>query len=61
MSSQAICDHIRANFSEAEMIEILEDHGFAVHETGHELVEALCESVEQGDVSLCPAPTLAVL
>lgn len=47
---QRLCDQIRHNLTEDEMINILEDAGFAVDESGQELIEALAEAVEQGDV-----------
>ena len=47
---QRLCDQIRRNLTEDEMINILEDAGFAVDESGQELIEALAEAVEQGDV-----------
>ena len=50
MSEQQLCDAIRKNLSEDQMQSALEDAGFAVHETGQELVEALCEAIQQGDV-----------
>lgn len=50
MSSQKLCDRIRRNMSEAEMQVALEDAGFAVHEAGQELVDAVCTAIEQGDV-----------
>lgn len=47
---QDLCDRIRRNLTENEMQEALESAGFAVHETGQELVEALANAIEQGDV-----------
>lgn len=50
MTDQQICDAIRKNLTEDEMKAALEAAGFAVHEEGQELVEALCEAIQQGDV-----------
>ncbi|MNG31077.1 hypothetical protein D3C84_1168190 [compost metagenome] len=47
---QDLCDRIRRNLTESEMQEALESAGFAVHETGQELVEALANAIDQGDV-----------
>lgn len=49
--AQEICDRIRRNLTEDEMKTALEGAGFAVHETGHELVDALYQAIEAGDVS----------
>ncbi len=51
MNEQQICDQIRKNLTEEQMKQALEGAGFAVHEEGQELVEALCEAIQQGDVS----------
>lgn len=51
MNEQQLCDAIRKNLTEEEMKAVLENAGFAVHEEGQELVEALCEAVQQGDVA----------
>lgn len=50
MNTQQLCDRIRRHMSEAEMQTALEDAGFAVQESGQELVEAVCTAIEQGDV-----------
>lgn len=50
MNTQQLCDPIRRHMSEAEMQTALEDAGFAVQESGQELVEAVCTAIEQGDV-----------
>jgi len=50
MNEQQLCDEIRKNLTEEQMKQALENAGFAVHEEGQELVEALCEAVQQGDV-----------
>ena len=51
MNTQELCDRIRRNLTEKQMQDALEGAGFAVHESGQELVEALCTAIEQGDVS----------
>jgi len=51
VNEQQICDQIRKNLTEEQMKQALEGAGFAVHEEGQELVEALCEAIQQGDVS----------
>lgn len=48
---QQLCDRIRRNMTEEEMTAALEGAGFAVSETGHELVVALASSIDAGDVS----------
>jgi hypothetical protein len=50
MNEQQLCDAIRRELTEEQMKQALENAGFAVHEEGHELVEALCEAIQQGDV-----------
>lgn len=46
-----LCDEVRAaGYDDSEMTEILEGAGFAVSEEGQELIEALAESIYQGDV-----------
>jgi len=49
---QQLCDQIRSEMTEDEMVQALESSGFAVHETGQELVEAVAEAVVQGDIEL---------
>lgn len=48
---QQLCDRVRRNMTEEEMTAALEGAGFAVSETGHELVVALAAAIELGDVS----------
>lgn len=49
---QQLCDQIRYEMTEDEMVQALESAGFSVHETGQELVEAVAEAVIQGDIKL---------
>lgn len=55
MNMQKLCDSIRRNMTEAQMKAALESAGFAVWETGQELVEAVATAIEQGDLdpSVC--------
>jgi len=48
--TQQLCDRIRRNMTENEMTAALEGAGFAVSETGHDLVVALATAIELGDV-----------
>lgn len=48
---QHLCDRIRRNMTEENMTAALEGAGFAVNETGQDLIEALATAIEQGDVS----------
>lgn len=50
LSMQKLCDEIRRNLNEQQMTEALENAGFAVHESGQELIEALAECIQAGDV-----------
>lgn len=49
---QQLCDQIRYEMTEDEMVQALESAGFSVHETGQELVEAVAEAVIQGEIKL---------
>jgi hypothetical protein len=48
---QQLCDRVRRNMTEEEMTAALEGAGFAVSETGHDLVVAVAAAIELGDVS----------
>ena len=50
MTDQELCDEIRRNMTEEQMKQALEDAGFAVWESGQELVEAVCDAVQTGDI-----------
>lgn len=47
---QQLCDDIRRNLTEEEMKAALEEVGFAVNETGQDLIEALATAINDGDV-----------